>query len=105
LVPKFVTSILCGDDLVPRASPDSIARLKDRVLAALNNGAGKSGLSAGLGGLTSWVGDLSAVASRSLQQYSAGQHDLAALAVPGRVFYCKSRSLQNGASIQRVMPD
>ena len=103
LVPKFVTSILCGDDLVPRASPDSIARLKDRVLTALNNGAGKSGLSAGLGGLTSWVGDLSAVASRSLQQYSTGQHDLAALAVPGRVFYCKSRSLQNGASIQRVM--
>jgi len=103
LVPKFVTSILCGDDLVPRASPDSIARLKDRVLAALNNGAGKSGLASGLGGLTSWVGDLSAVASRSLQQYSAGQHDLAALAVPGRVFYCKSRSLQNGASIQRVM--
>ena len=101
LVPKFVTSVLCGDDVVPRASPESIAHLKERALKALQSGAGKGGFSSF--GLTSWVGDMTAVAGKSLALYSGGQHDLSALSVPGRVFYCKSRSLQNGASIQRVM--
>jgi len=96
IVPRFVSTVVCGDDLVPRASHASISRLKDRLLKALASGGG-------LGALTSWVGDVSSVASKSLQQYTGGQHDLSALSVPGRVFFCKSRSLQNGASIQRVM--
>ena len=96
IVPRFVSTVVCGDDLVPRASHASISRLKERLLKALSSGGG-------LGALTSWVGDVSSVASKSLQQYTGGQHDLSALCVPGRVFFCKSRSLQNGASIQRVM--
>lgn len=104
VVPKFISSILCGDDVIPRASPESIAHLRDRILKALQSGAGKEGLG-GLGWAAGagWISDLSAVAAKGLGQYASGQHDLTSLSIPGRAFYIKSRQHKGGASIQRVL--
>lgn len=52
---------------------------------------------------TGWMSDLTKVASKGLGQYTGGSHDLASLAVPGRVFFIKARKHKQGASIQRVL--
>ena len=31
VVPRFVSSVICGDDAVPRSSPESLANTKKRV--------------------------------------------------------------------------
>ena len=45
IVSQNILSLVCGDDVVPRTSPDSIMRLRRRVLRALQAGAGKGHLS------------------------------------------------------------
>jgi hypothetical protein len=40
IVPRFITSVLNGDDLIPRVSPGSIENVQERVLKALKAGAG-----------------------------------------------------------------
>ena len=96
VVPRYVTSLVAGDDIVPRASQASLLELKkrcDKVLrAGWLGGAGVSVLS-----------DMAGVASSSLSHYTGTQHDLHSLAIPGRVFYIKSRSHVMGASLQRVL--
>lgn len=104
IVSPGITSLLCGDDVVPRAAPDAINRLRRRVLRALQSGAGKGGFS-GLGYTASagFLKDLKAVTGKSVKTYTSGEHDLSSLRVPGRVFYLKARSHKEGASLQRVM--
>jgi hypothetical protein len=104
IVSPNIISLVCGDDVVPRAAPDSIARLRRRVLKALHAGAGKSGLT----GLkytakAGFLGDLKAVTGKSMKTYASGEHDLSSLRVPGRVFFLKARAHKDGASLQRVM--
>ena len=60
-VPRYVTSIVCGDDIVPRAHTEAVRAFRIRVLKALKRGAGRGGalgymMGAGL------LSDLSAVA-------------------------------------------
>ena len=60
-VPRYVTSIVCGDDIVPRAHTEAVRAFRVRVLKALKRGAGRGGalgymMGAGL------LSDLSAVA-------------------------------------------
>jgi hypothetical protein len=63
VVPRFITSVLCGDDVVPRASPDSLEHVRGRVLKALKSGAGKGALgSIGWVMGTGWLADLTDVA-------------------------------------------
>lgn len=50
-----------------------------------------------------WITDLTAVASRGLEQYTGSSHDLSSLHVPGRAFFIKARKHKQGASIQRVL--
>lgn len=104
IVSQSIISLLCGDDVVPRAAPDAIMRLRRRVLKALQSGAGKGGFS-GLGYTASagFLKDLKAVTGKSVKTYTSGEHDLSSLRVPGRVFYLKARSHKQGASLQRVM--
>lgn len=104
IVSQGVISLLCGDDVVPRAAPDAINRLRRRVLKALQSGAGKGGFS-GLGYTASagFLKDLKSVTGKSVKTYTSGEHDLSSLRVPGRVFYLKARSHKEGASLQRVM--
>ena len=101
IVPRFITSIICGDDIIPRASFDSIEHMKERSWKALEAGAGKGALGWMMN--TGWVTDITSVASKSLGLYTGQAHDLSSLSVPGRVFFIKSRKHKLGASIQRVM--
>lgn len=101
VVPRFITSIICGDDIIPRASFDSIEHMKERSWKALEAGAGKSALGWMIN--TGWMTDITSVASKSLGLYTGQAHDLSSLSVPGRVFFIKSRKHKLGASIQRVM--
>ena len=104
IVSQNILSLVCGDDVVPRTSPDSITRLRRRVLRALQGGAGKGGFS-GLGYTASagFLRDMKAVTGKSVKTYTSGEHDLSSLRVPGRVFYLKARAHKEGASLQRVM--
>jgi hypothetical protein len=40
-VPRYINTFVCGDDLVPRAQPAALRTLRNRVLAALEAGAGR----------------------------------------------------------------
>lgn len=63
-VPRYVTSFVCGDDVVPRAHPAALRSLNKRVLAALEAGAGRrNSLGYMLG--TGLVQDLSKIAGAS----------------------------------------
>lgn len=60
-VPRYITSFVCGDDLIPRAQAGALRDLRGRTVKALKSGAGKKGglayaMSAGL------LGDLSSIA-------------------------------------------
>jgi hypothetical protein len=101
VVPRFITSIICGDDIIPRASFDSIEHMKERSWKALEAGAGKGAIGWMMN--TGWMTDITSVATKSLGLYTGQAHDLSSLSVPGRVFFIKSRKHKLGASIQRVM--
>ena len=105
IVSKGLTSLICGDDIVPRASPESLRNFRKRVLKALSQGAGKGGFS-GLGyTVTGAAGirDLTSQNIDNLGRYTGNVHDLESMKVPGRVFYLKSRAHKDGATLQRVL--
>jgi hypothetical protein len=87
---------------VPRSTRESLLASRDRVIKALQAGAGEKYAIGWMMG-SGWVTDLQSVAGRGLGQYAGGGHDLSALSVPGRAFYIKSRQLKGGASMQRVL--
>eukprot|EP01031_Cornospumella_fuschlensis_P036021 gene36021-43686_t len=107
LVPAYLTSIVCGDDVMCRAEGGGLDRLRDRVGAALRAGAGKAGLGGLLAG-GSLLKDVSSVTSDAVKRYrgkkkrkgAAGDGDR--LAPMGRVFFIKNRELKQGATLQRV---
>ena len=61
-VPRYVTSIVCGDDVVPRAHLEAVRAFRVRVLKALKRGAGRSGGALGYLMGAGLLSDLSAVA-------------------------------------------
>lgn len=102
VIPSFVTSLICGDDLVCRLQHDSVERMRQKVSAAVAGGAGKRGLG-WLSG-ASLLGELSHTASKQISQYQSRKKDnKGLLQLPGRVFYMKSRQLKQGATLQRVL--
>ncbi len=103
LIPRYITTIVNGDDLVPRTSKRSLQSMKERVFTALKNGAGKSGGLSWITTTSGLVNDLTKMASKGLGQYTGSKHDLTNLSLPGRVFFIKSRKHKDGASIQRVL--
>lgn len=102
VVPSFITSIICGDDVVSRAQTDSMASLHRRVLQALKAGAGKKGM-LGLLASGSMLKDVSSMAGKSLTRYREARKVSTFLAVPGRAFFIKNRQLKEGATLQRVL--
>lgn len=60
-VPRYVTSIVCGDDIVARAHIEAVRAFRVRVLKALKRGAGRGGALGYLMG-AGLLSDLSAVA-------------------------------------------
>ena len=95
VVPRFISSILCGDDIVPRATRDTLLGARDRVIKALHAGAGEKVAIGWMMG-SGWISDLQSVTGRGLGNYAGGGHDLSALSVPGRAFYMKSRQFKQG---------
>ena len=95
VVPRFISSILCGDDIIPRATRDNLLGARDRVIKALHAGAGEK-LAIGWMMGSGWMSDLQSVTGRGLGNYAGGGHDLSALSVPGRAFYMKSRQFKQG---------
>ena len=95
VVPPFVTSLVGGDDMVPRTTAVSLRELKARADAALRGGVRLPG--------AHMFGDMAGLAAQSLKQYTGGAHDLTSLSPAGRVFYLKARQRKGGASLQRVL--
>lgn len=96
VVCRAISSVVCGDDIIPRASHATLASLRERVVR--NSGRGVAGWMH-----MDWLGDAASIAVRGVQQYASGRHDLTSLQLPGRVFFIKNRKLQKGATIQRVL--
>ena len=103
IIPRYITTIVNGDDIVPRTSKRSLQSMKERIFTALKNGAGKSGSFSWIMTTSGLVNDLTKMASKGLGQYTGSKHDLTNLSLPGRVFFIKSRKHKDGASIQRVL--
>jgi hypothetical protein len=102
IVSRQIFSMICGDDLIPRSSPESIQSLHDRVGEILVSGGGRGGFASWTAS-KSWLTDLGTIAKKGMQQYAAGSHDMDSLSIAGRVFYIKSRKHKGGATIQRVL--
>lgn len=74
LVPKFITSIICGDDMIPRSNHKSLETFRNRVTKALKAGAGKKGMS--WLATPSLIADMTSVAGKSLKRYKGNQKSL-----------------------------
>lgn len=102
VVPRYITSLICGDDVIARAQPDAIASFRRRVLRALEAGAGKKGFGWLVGG--SVLKDISSMAGKSLTRYRTSKKASSSpLDLPGRVFFMKNRQLKQGATLQRIL--
>ena len=99
IVPQFVSSLICGDDIISRAHEESLAYMKKRVLNSLKTASGLVGKLPG----AAFLSDMAAVAGKSMSSYTGNVHDLESVHVPGRVFFMKNRKHKNGVSFQRVL--
>lgn len=102
VVPRFISSIVCGDDLIARCQSTALAEFRDKVLKALQSGAGKGGLAGWMNG-ANILGELSTSAGKRLTAYQRRKKESNGMEVPGRVFFIKSRQLKQGATIQRIL--
>lgn len=101
VIPSFITSLICGDDMLCRAQKDSLRDMSKKVLDAVDSGMGRRGLGYFTG--ASMLSELSSTAQNQLGKYKGRKKDKHSLQVPGRVFFIKSRQLKQGATIQRVL--
>lgn len=90
----FCTSFLYGDDVVVRATNDSIERLCERIQRNLKGGF--------LGRNIGWMSDTLSLTVSSLQSHARGSEgEEATISVPGRAFLVRPRRL-GGTSIHEV---
>lgn len=91
----FCTSFLYGDDVVVRATSDSIGRLYDRIQRNVKGGF--------VGRNIGWMSDTLSLTVSSLQSHAHGSEgEEANLAVPGRAFLVRPRRLGGLCSIHEV---
>eukprot|EP01034_Spumella_vulgaris_P021955 gene21955-28035_t len=102
VVPQYIRSIICGDDMVVRATQASLETFARRLCKALERGAG-SNVPVGYVLGARWAGDIKSVAAKSIKRYTGSKHDISTLSLPGRVLFVKSRKMQSGATMQRVL--
>ncbi|CAM9575157.1 unnamed protein product [Chrysoparadoxa australica] len=95
----FVTSFVLGDDMVPRCSHTSLARLKQRLNPLIKSG---GFLGRGLAMGTTMLTDVAGVAVQGVKQHGTGGAE-EELTVPGRVWFVKPRRLHGGATMVQVM--
>lgn len=93
---SFVTSIMYGDDIICRTSPDSIERFLDRTRRALKN----SGF---LGKRLNWMTDTVSLATQNLRSHAVGSEgEEARLTIPGVAFLVRPRRLGGLCSIHEI---
>lgn len=91
----FCTSFLYGDDVVVRASSDSIGRLSERIQRNLKGGF--------VGRNIGWMSDTLSLTVSSLQTHAHGSEgEEANLSIPGRAYLVRPRRLGGFCSIHEV---
>jgi hypothetical protein len=87
----FVTSVICGDDIVCRASQQSMERLRQRTTKRLEGGV--------LMKQVGWMTDALSLTLSSLQSHAHGSEgEEARLSIPGRVYLVRPRRYGGGVS-------
>jgi hypothetical protein len=93
---SYVTSILYGDDIICRTSPDSMSRLLDRTRRALQH-------SSFIGKRLNWLTDTASLAMTNLQSHARGSEgEEARLTIPGEAYLVRPRRLGGLCSIHEV---
>jgi hypothetical protein len=93
---SYITSILYGDDIICRTSPDSMARFLDRTRRALSH----SGF---IGKRLNWFTDTASLAMTNLQSHARGSEgEEARLTIPGVAYLVRPRRLGGLCSIHEV---
>jgi hypothetical protein len=90
LVPQYIVTIINGDDVIARAEPLALNKLKRSVQKSSNV-------------VRTLASNFISVTTKGLRQYSTGHHDFESLKPAGRVFYIKKRRKMQGATIARVL--
>lgn len=80
VVPQYITSLICGDDMVVRSTPETLGRFVRRVHRALKAGAG-SGIPLGYMMGTGWMRDVAGSARQSLNRYTGSIVEFLALKI------------------------
>lgn len=94
---SFVTSILYGDDIVCRVSPESLERFFRRTRRALQRG------NSIIGKRLNWMADTVSLATSNLQSHAIGSEgEEARLAIPGRAYLIRPRRLGDVCSMHEV---
>jgi hypothetical protein len=93
---NFATSILYGDDIVCRVSPESLERFFSRTRRALKRG----GI---IGKRLNWMTDTFSLATSNLQSHAVGSEgEEARLSIPGRAYLIRPRRLGDMCSMHEV---
>jgi len=88
---SFITSVICGDDLVSRASKASLDRLRKRAKKRLEGGL--------LTKQVGWMTDTLSLTMSSLQSHAHGSEgEEARLSIPGKVYLVRPRRMGGGVS-------
>ena len=92
----FITSILYGDDIVGRVSPDSLDRFFRRTRRAMQQ-------KSVIGKKLNWMSDSLSLATSNLQSHVFSSKDKhSKLAIPGQAFLIRPRRLGNQCSIHEI---
>ena len=94
---SYITSVIHGDDVVPRTTRDSIDRLLSRTKKAMRSGF--------IGQKVGWVGvnDAMQLTFSSIKSHAHGSEgEEIRLAIPGKVFLVRPRRLGGASSIHEV---
>lgn len=87
----FVTSVICGDDLICRSTKKSLDRLRKRVTKHVQGGA----LTKQMG----WMTDTLSLTVSGLKSHAHGSEgEEARLSIPGRVYIVRPRRIGGGVS-------
>ncbi len=87
----FITSVIVGDDIICRASKDSLDRLRERAKKRLEGGL----ITKQMG----WMTDTLSLTVSSLQSHAHGSEgEEARLSIPGKVYLVRPRSIGGGVS-------
>lgn len=87
----FVTSVICGDDIVCRSSKASLDRLRQRATKRLEGGL--------LMKQVGWMTDTLSLTMSSLQSHAHGSEgEEARLSIPGKVYLVRPRRMGGGIS-------